>query len=100
MTASILDTTPGPWLRDGETVYALKHHGWRKGEETFTNSMHFRVTGDNALADAQLAQKAPELAKALENLIQAIQYTPLGLGALLQISLARAVLAEAKETGT
>ncbi len=64
--------TPGPWLREGRTVYALMHAGWRHGEEQFKNRFYFNVQADRecpveeAEANAQLIAAAPELLDALK----------------------------------
>jgi hypothetical protein len=64
--------TNGPWLREGATVYALQHHGWRNGEETFCNRFSFGLqlgpgcTEEELLANAQLAQAAPDLLAVLQ----------------------------------
>lgn len=57
--------TPGPWFRDGKTVYALMHAGWRKGVELFKNRFYASVQRDaecseeEAEANARLIAAAP-----------------------------------------
>lgn len=63
--------TPGPWLRDGKTIYSLTHAGWRKGIEQFKNRFSATIQGDfetpifELEANADLIAAAPELLKAL-----------------------------------
>lgn len=67
--------TPSPWLRDGNTIYALMHAGWRKGEELFKNRFHAYVQSDRDCPDgerdanARLIAAAPELLEALQGMI-------------------------------
>jgi hypothetical protein len=62
--------TPGPWLRDGKTIYALMHAGWRKGVEQFKNRFYCSVYGDKDCDDdeweatARLIASAPDLLEA------------------------------------
>jgi hypothetical protein len=69
--------TPGPWLREGTFVYALQHHGWRKGEETFCNrfsaglSLGPGCSEEELIANATLAQAAPDLLAELQNIANA-----------------------------
>lgn len=64
--------TPGPWLRDGNTIYALMHDGWRKGVELFRNRFFAQVHSDvscdaeEAIANASLMSAAPDMWKALK----------------------------------
>ena len=72
--------TPGPWLRDGRTVYALQHGGWRKGEELLVNRFFTHIqrvpdcTDEEAEANARLIAAAPELLEALKDLVR--RYDP------------------------
>lgn len=72
--------TPGPWLREGTLVYALQHHGWRKGEETFCNrfSAGFQLgpgcSEEELIANATLAQAAPELLEALRGCLNSLEH--------------------------
>jgi hypothetical protein len=64
--------TPGPWLREGNTIYALMHHGWRKGVEQMRNRFTTFVQKDREISDkeleanARLICAAPELLEALK----------------------------------
>jgi hypothetical protein len=69
--------TKGPWKREGAFVYALQHYGWRRGvEETFCNrfSAGFSVgpgcSEEELIANARLAEAAPDLLEALINLLK------------------------------
>ncbi|WP_427110787.1 hypothetical protein [Pseudomonas aeruginosa] len=54
--------TPGPWYRDGTTVYALNPHNFNR----FSAQIHGAHTPKSELeAVAQLMQAAPELLEAL-----------------------------------
>jgi len=60
--------TPGPWFRDGKTVYALEHAGYKKGHEMHRNRFSLRVTSDyeqESEANTRLIAAAPELLDAL-----------------------------------
>jgi hypothetical protein len=69
--------TNGPWLREGTTVYALMHAGWKKGVEQFKNRFYCSVQHDKdcseeeAEANARLIAAAPDLLEALEALFNA-----------------------------
>ena len=69
--------TAGEWASVGRTVYALQHHGWKKGEETFYNRFYADVqagsgvTEEEMEANAQLMAAAPELLAALIEYIAA-----------------------------
>ncbi|HCT6924805.1 hypothetical protein IPC1132_10920 [Pseudomonas aeruginosa] len=55
--------TPGPWYRDGTTVYALNPQNFNR----FSAQIHGAHTPKSELeAVAQLMQAAPELLEALE----------------------------------
>lgn len=61
--------TPGPWYRDGTTVYALNPHNFNR----FSAQIHGAHTPKSELeAVAQLMQTAPELLEALQSCIQQI----------------------------
>ena len=66
--------TPGPYLIDGNTIYALEHHGWRKGEETFHNRFYAYVyperncPSEEAEAVAKLFAAAPEMLEACKGI--------------------------------
>lgn len=79
MSATSTDTTkhtPGPWLREGTSVYALQQDGWRKGEPCMVNRFYAQVQFGRAggeltpheevEANARLISAAPELLEALE----------------------------------
>lgn len=64
--------TPGPWLRTGQTIYALIHDGWRLGEEQFRNWFTAHVQPDRECSKeeaekiARLIAAAPDMLAALE----------------------------------
>ncbi|HCI2724793.1 TPA: hypothetical protein NOT47_005107 [Pseudomonas aeruginosa] len=61
--------TPGPWYRDGTTVYALNPHNFNR----FSAQIHGAHTPKSELeAVAQLMQAAPDLLEALQACIQQI----------------------------
>lgn len=66
--------TPGPWLADGRTIYALTHYGWRKGVEQLANRFSAHVAlghecdSEEAEANARLIAAAPCLLDALKRL--------------------------------
>ncbi|HBN8295093.1 hypothetical protein ACR96V_03070 [Pseudomonas aeruginosa] len=65
--------TPGPWYRDGTTVYALNPHNFNR----FSAQIHGAHTPKSELeAVAQLMQAAPELLEALAALVECEQTTP------------------------
>ncbi|MCO2577539.1 hypothetical protein FA322_08735 [Pseudomonas aeruginosa] len=65
--------TPGPWHRDGTTVYALNPHNFNR----FSAQIHGAHTPKSELeAVAQLMQAAPELLEALVALVECEQTTP------------------------
>lgn len=37
--------SPGPWLVQSGCIYALQHHGWHKGKETFENRFFAGLQG-------------------------------------------------------
>lgn len=70
--------TKGPWKREGAFIYALQHHGWRKGVEQFCNrfSAGFSIgpgcSEEELLANAQLAEASPDLAEALHIILESV----------------------------
>lgn len=58
------------WLREGNTIYALMHDGWRKGEELFRNRFwaHFYADkdcpADELESVVRAAHAAPDLLEA------------------------------------
>lgn len=66
--------TPGPWECDGATVFAVEHHGWRKGVEQFHNRFYAGVQrgpytpAAELVANAKLISAAPDLLAALRDL--------------------------------
>lgn len=89
--------TPGPWLREGNTVYALMHFGFRKGVEQFKNRFWAGVYKDREVseeereANAILIAAAPELLEALRPIVEH--------GAISAKILKQAQAAFAKATG-
>ncbi len=67
--------TPGPWLREGYLVYALQHHGWRRGVEQFENRFHAHIEthrtapADEAESNTRLIAAAPELLDVLREVL-------------------------------
>jgi len=59
--------TPGPWLIQNTTVYALMHDSYKKDVEQFRNRFYASVqkdrecTEEEATANARLIAAAPEL---------------------------------------
>ena len=72
---STMKHTPGPWLREGHTVYALMHFGFRKGVEQFKNRFWASVYKDNEVSEEEreanscLIEAAPDLLDALQGAI-------------------------------
>ncbi|HBO2239772.1 hypothetical protein OFL75_31890 [Pseudomonas aeruginosa] len=65
--------TPGPWYRDGTTVYALNPHNFNR----FSAQIHGAHTPNSELeAVAQLMQAAPELLETLVALVECEHTTP------------------------
>lgn len=66
--------TPGPWLRDGRTVYALRETGrFHRGEPVLQNSFDVHVQGPHqhlsdveAEATASLISAAPDLVDSID----------------------------------
>lgn len=71
--------TPGPWLIQGNTVYALMHHVWRKGVELFKNRFSVQLSFDSSCskeeieATKQLIAAAPDLLAALKSIAIAME---------------------------
>ncbi|MGU2751260.1 hypothetical protein [Pseudomonas aeruginosa] len=61
--------TPGPWYRDGTTVYALNPHNF---DRFFAQIQGAHTPKSELEAVAQLMQAAPELLEALQSCIQQI----------------------------
>ena len=67
-----MNHTPGPWIREGFTVFALTNCGRKKGIEQFKNRFWLRIYGYSdgseveLEANAMLIVAAPDLLKALE----------------------------------
>lgn len=90
--------TPGPWYRDGTTVYALNPHNFNR----FSAQIHGAHTPKSELeAVAQLMQAAPELLEALQGMLEVYggQYNddclPKSSSELDLIQQARAAIAKA-----
>lgn len=101
--------TPGPWICDGRTVYALAPTGrWRKGVEEMANRLDCRVQTSACLAsaneleaDARLMAAAPELHEALTDALDQLEEHAENCGMSRQIIAAswpklRAALAKAR----
>lgn len=71
--------TPGPWIAEGRTIYALMHNGWKKGVEQFKNRFYATVYFDSecpeeeAEANARLMAAAPDLLDALQEMIAIVE---------------------------
>ncbi len=46
LRALAMAATKGPWLKEGNTIYALVHFGWHKGVERFKNRFWASVYKD------------------------------------------------------
>jgi len=89
--------TPGPWLREGCTVYALNGDGFNR----FCAQTQDAHTGKNELeANAQLMCAAPDLLEALEAWISYHDDEEDGVDSMLRyakaIDMTRAAIARAK----
>jgi hypothetical protein len=78
---SELKATPGPYIREGETVYALEHQGdfEKDGSPRMVNRFYCQVQGvgknrgagiEERIATAQLFAASWELFEALEELLR------------------------------
>lgn len=62
--------TPGPWERDGRTVYALEQYGEARYRNRFDLNVQSCTTPkEELIAVATLVQAAPELYSALARLV-------------------------------
>lgn len=52
-SAPICYAPESAFRREGNLVYNLKHHGWRKGEEQFENDVAVRVEARHLPQDVQ-----------------------------------------------
>ncbi|HIE1839356.1 hypothetical protein PCP30_00240 [Pseudomonas aeruginosa] len=78
--------TPGPWYRDGTTVYALNPQNFNR----FSAQIHGAHTPKSELeAVAQLMQAAPELLEALVALVEC-EHTTLELWEAARAAIAKA----------
>lgn len=59
--------TPGPWIRDGRTVYALNAKNFNR---FYFSVMDSHTPESELLAVAALAQAAPDLLEALELILE------------------------------
>ena len=68
--------TPGPWLLEGKTIYALEFQKYYRGEEVWTNRFDCWVQGPNTTpqeeleANARLIAKAPQMYATLKEIRQ------------------------------
>ncbi|HCI1946338.1 TPA: hypothetical protein P8740_002497 [Pseudomonas aeruginosa] len=84
--------TPGPWYRDGTTVYALNPQNFNR----FSAQIHGAHTPKSELeAVAQLMQAAPELLEALEACVARITNEVADAEFLDEVDQARAAIAKA-----
>ncbi|MGE1568517.1 hypothetical protein ACMFER_21725 [Pseudomonas aeruginosa] len=89
--------TPGPWYRDGTTVYALNPHNFNR----FSAQIHGAHTPKSELeAVAQLMQAAPELLESLRELLSVYEGTVRSAHCQVEaddetIDMARAAIAKA-----
>jgi len=94
--------TPGPWLRSGNTIYALMHHSWNKGVETFRNRFSAYVQADKECgqqeeeANARLIAAAPELLESLQNIVRSAEINQAAINTFLLIDAREAI---SKATG-
>ena len=64
--------TPGPWLKNGNTIYALMRHTFKRGFETFRNRFSATVHTDEdisyeeAQSNINLIHAAPDMYAALK----------------------------------
>lgn len=59
--------TPGPWLRDGRTVYALTHDGWRNGVEQFRNRFYANVQPDRECGEDEAVANPALIVRAVNS---------------------------------
>lgn len=64
--------TEGTWIVEGRTIYALEHHGWRKGVEQFHNRFSAHVQGYNTVPEEELVANA-RLMGAAKDLLEALE---------------------------
>lgn len=77
---------PGPWIREGMTIYSLMHNGWRKGVEQFRNRFRLHLdfdkecSEDEVEATTTLIEAAPDLlaaAKLVQEFFECIELNSL-----------------------
>lgn len=84
--------TPGPWYRDGTTVYALNPHNFNR----FSAQIHGAHTPKSELESvAKLVQAAPDLLEALEACVARITNEVADAEFLDEVEQARAAIAKA-----
>ena len=92
--------TPGPWTRGyGNHVYqGERPDPVNLGRLVAVCEPSTRTKGDwdQVWANAKLIASAPELLEALEALVQAVEYTPIGVRALKAVEEARAAIKKAR----
>lgn len=82
--------TPGPWMVEGRTVYALNDDGYNRFSALVQDA---HTPGDELEANAQLIAAAPELLEALEALTA--NYADVEQGGSKNVDKARAAIAKA-----
>lgn len=84
--------TPGPWMVEGRTVYALNEDGYNRFSALVQDA---HTPGDELEANAQLIAAAPELLEALEQFVAWVDAPCESAFSDSQLASARAAIAKA-----